>query len=167
MLRSRKGIYKGNKIKKDIEQTVDPLQPTPEPEALTKARKEDPDNEDIAKVIVPTLNVKIPTPQVPSSSTKAENCLIFNDEDIEDTESYIRCNENVIFLSEDNISDTSIKKAIYNERLKNNKMIFNLYDQVKIDNTDIKYTYIDINKYKGKNLYVDLFYYNETYFKNA
>lgn len=173
MLQSRKGIYQANKIKKNLDRTTDPLQTNPDPDTVEKARKDNPEDDDLQKINVPTLDIQIPTPSIGSGGFStgnkkvAESCFIFNNKDIEINESYIRSGNKVIFLNEDLVSDTSIKKAIYGERLKNNREIFTIYNQVKLDNPDIKYTYLTLDKYKTNNIYVDLFYYNETYFKNA
>lgn len=165
MIRSRKGVYKGNKIKDNIEKTADPLSPNPEPDAIEKDRKENPDDDNKQKVIVPTLDINIPTPSAGGGQQKVgENWLVDLDEV---NESYVVCGNNIIFLNEDGISDSSIKKAIYGERLKNNKDIFNIYNKVKLDNPNIKYTFLNLERYKCKNLFVDLFYYNEAYFKNS
>lgn len=168
ILQSKKGIYKDNKVKRDLDQTTDPLQTNPEPDTLRKARRENPEDDDLKKIDVPTLDIQIPEPALGGGSGKvAESCFLFNNEEVEITESYIRNNDTVIFLNEDLISDTSIKKAIYSERLKNNRDVFTIYNQVKLDNPEIKYTYLTLDKYKSNNIYVDLFYYNEAYFKNS
>ena len=91
MYRSRKGIYNGNKIKRDIETVSDPLSPNPEPKVLEKERKENPDDEDLKRINVPTLNISIPAPNSGGSKI-SEGCYIFNNDESEVTESYIRYN---------------------------------------------------------------------------
>ena len=55
---------------------------------------------------------------------------------------------------------------IYNNRLRQRQDLLVLYDQVKYDLPFIKYTFPDIQKYKQKNLFVDLYFYNKLFFEN-
>lgn len=59
-----------------------------------------------------------------------------------------------------------LKRLLYNERYKNNKEIFELYDVIKANCKDIKYSFIDIDKYHSRNIFIDLFNYNKLFLKN-
>ena len=58
------------------------------------------------------------------------------------------------------------KRLLYNDRMRNNRIILNLYKQVKQDNPWIHKTYINLERYQKLNLFVDLYYYNQAYLKN-
>ena len=79
---------------------------------------------------------------------------------------------NLVYLFEedsdnqDSKYDNLLKKSIYKDRFKNNKQVLKLYSEVKSELPFIKYTYTDINRYKGRNLFIDLSYYNESFFRN-
>ena len=59
------------------------------------------------------------------------------------------------------------KKMLYNTRLRTNKDVINLYDEVLKTNPWIKRTYPIYNRYRQYNLYVDLYYYNQNYLNNS
>lgn len=69
-------------------------------------------------------------------------------------------------VNENKIYNPMLHKILYTERLKNNKEVFEIYDQVKTVIPYIKRTYLDIAKYNKLNLFVDLSYYNRAFFKN-
>lgn len=76
--------------------------------------------------------------------------------------------ENAAILYEgifDKVSD-KLKRFIYKERLKNNREVLNLYDQIRSMNPSIKKMYIKIAMYGGLNLFVDLSYYNNLFRTN-
>lgn len=75
--------------------------------------------------------------------------------------------DDVIYFLEDVNYDKRLKDALYQDRIRNNKQIVTIYKKVKSDYPSIKYTYTDIGRYDGKNLFFDLSYYNESYFKNV
>ena len=96
-----------------------------------------------------------------------------NEEEI--TDEYYRCGDTVIFfnelydiLNEETIGSTNMKykRLLYNDRLRNNKDIITIYNKVKADNPWIKRTYLNYNKYKKLNIFVDLYYYNQAYLNN-
>jgi hypothetical protein len=62
--------------------------------------------------------------------------------------------------------NSKYKKLLYNDRIRNNKVVLNLYDKVKEDNPWIKRTYINYARYKSLNLFIDLYYYNQAYLTN-
>jgi len=57
-------------------------------------------------------------------------------------------------------------KLLYNERYRTPKEVIAIYDNVKIDAPYITKTYLDYTKYSKLNLFVDLSFYNQTFFKN-
>lgn len=62
--------------------------------------------------------------------------------------------------------NTKYKKLLYNDRMRNDRAVLNLYKGVKKDNPWIKKTYINLERYNKLNLFVDLYYYNQAYLKN-
>lgn len=77
-------------------------------------------------------------------------------------------NHIILFEDEMNstVQDNKLKQALYKDRIKKNTEIFNIYNRIKSDCPMIQYTFLDIPRYNKKNLFVDLSYYNEVYFKN-
>lgn len=74
--------------------------------------------------------------------------------------------EKMDILQEDSKYDSQLKRLFYNDRIRQRKEIIELNKQVKIDMPFIKYIYIEPEKYKEKNLFVDYSYYNDIFFKN-
>ena len=62
--------------------------------------------------------------------------------------------------------NTKYKNLLFYDRLRNNKEVIGLYDRVKSDNPWITRAFPMIERYKRFNLYVDLYYYNQTYLHN-
>ena len=74
---------------------------------------------------------------------------------------------NYVYLFEDsNKYNLAIKQALFKDRLKNNKEVIQIYKRVKNDASFIKYTFVDLKLYKNRNLFIDLSYYNESFFRN-
>lgn len=92
---------------------------------------------------------------------------------VEDNNSLIRYNigdnKNLLYILEaDQIYNNQLKKLLYNDRMKQKGELFDIYNMIKQDVDYIKYCYIDINKYKARNMFIDTFYYNEIFLnKNA
>lgn len=80
-------------------------------------------------------------------------------------ESCINMGDKVLFFNED-ANDSQLKKMIYTNRLKSRQELLTLYDQVKSSIPFIKFAFPEIQKYQGKNLFVDLSYYNKIFFEN-
>lgn len=72
----------------------------------------------------------------------------------------------LIFVNEDAKNDPLLKRLLFNSRLKQRKNLLVKFDQVKIDCPFIKYTYPELDKYRNRNLFVDLYYYNEIFTNN-
>ena len=74
---------------------------------------------------------------------------------------------NLMYLFEDNINyDMFLRKALYKDRLRNVKQAIAIYKNVKATMPFIKYAFPDLYRYNRKNLFYDLSFYNETFFKN-
>ena len=71
----------------------------------------------------------------------------------------------IIFINEDAKNDTVLKRLLFKSRIKQRKNLLVKFDQVKMDCPFIKYAYPELSKYKLRNMFVDLYYYNEV-FKN-
>lgn len=99
-----------------------------------------------------------------------------NLQDGEINEFYCRLGDKIIFFNEmydeqiyneaTNGMNNKYKRLLYNDRIRNNRVVFNLYKQVKEDNPWIKRTFINYNRYKSLNLFIDLYYYNKVYLEN-
>lgn len=81
-------------------------------------------------------------------------------------ESCINMGDKVLFFNEDTASDNQLRKMIYTNRLKTRQELLTLYDEVKSTVPFIKFAFPEIQKYQGKNLFVDLSYYNKVFFEN-
>ena len=93
-------------------------------------------------------------------------------------ELYCQLGDRVIFFNElydmdifdeavsDNTLNTKYRTMLYNDRLRNNKAVIQLYDQVLSDNPWLKKAYPVYSRYKRLNLYIDMYYYNQSYLKN-
>ena len=95
--------------------------------------------------------------------------------DCEINELYCRLNDKVIFfnemydetiLNEADMANMKYKRLLYNDRLRNNKSMINMYTQVKADNPWIKKTFLSYDRYRQANLFIDLYYYNQAYLNN-
>lgn len=83
--------------------------------------------------------------------------------------------ENRYFINEDAIYifneaearfDTPLRKILWNDRLRSNKEVLQLYTKVKTEIPSIKYTFIQPDRYGSRNLWYDLSFYTELFFKN-
>lgn len=103
---------------------------------------------------------------IKGSDTEVTESEYLNDYDLKYLpESCINTGDKIIFFNED-ANDSQLKRMIYNNRLRQRQDLLVLYDQVKYDLPFIKYTFPDIQKYKQKNLFVDLYFYNKLFFEN-
>ena len=74
---------------------------------------------------------------------------------------------NIMYLFEDNINyNMALRNTLYQDRFKSIKDVLEVYKKVKADNPWIRYMYTDINRYFKNNLFFDLSYYNESFFRN-
>lgn len=58
------------------------------------------------------------------------------------------------------------KKMLYSGRLKNQQEVMKLYEKVKEQVPQLKYTFVNPSLYKNRNLFYDLSYYTELFFQN-
>lgn len=72
-----------------------------------------------------------------------------------------------VYLSEADNYDTIFKKALYKTRFKSNREVLDIYKNIKYNLPFIKYTFLDLQRYQNRNLFFDLSYYNESFFKNV
>lgn len=70
------------------------------------------------------------------------------------------------FYNEATGYNTKYKNLLYNDRIRNNKEVIQLYSKVKSDNPWIKKTFISYERYNNLNLFIDLHYYNQAYLNN-
>ena len=80
--------------------------------------------------------------------------------------SYIINGDYVTIFTEDAANDPALKRILYKERIIKRADILLLLDRVKTEIPEIKYAYPDLDRYNGRNLFIDLYYYNESFFKN-
>lgn len=71
-----------------------------------------------------------------------------------------------IFTEETHSSNAQLKKVLYNERIRNQKEILNIYDTIKHQCPVINNTKLSYNLYKELNLFIDTSYYNKAFFEN-
>lgn len=123
--------------------------------------------------IAASTDVKLPTPAT-SSNNKSEDNDNKEVDEIKISESMFKAlNEDSYIISgdyvtifEDSTYDPMLKKVLYTERMVKRKEVISLLERVKSDMPFIKYAYLDLNRYAQKNLFVDLYYYNQAFFKN-
>lgn len=63
--------------------------------------------------------------------------------------------------------DNKLKTMLYKNRIRSNKQSLLIYKSVKESDKKIEKTFLDINRYKSLNLFVDLYYYNDLFLKNV
>lgn len=104
----------------------------------------------------------ISIPNVGSPSVK-ESYL----ETLEEGTDYIRLGDNrVVFFDEASYIDTALKKTLYLDRIRTRNQVLELDDQIKVDVPYIKFAYPELNRYGQKNIFADLYYYNQVFFRN-
>ena len=92
-------------------------------------------------------------------------------EDYEMTNEYLRGKNHITifndaYLTEDGKNDPQLRKLLFNDRLKNNTNVFEIHKNIKSQCPNIYKTFSDLKLYKGLNLFADLSYYTEVFFKN-
>ena len=76
-------------------------------------------------------------------------------------------NEADMIIDEDSPYDNKLKMILYKDRIRSNKQALEIYGFVKERDKNIKKTFLNIPRYKGLNLFVDLYYYNSIFLKNV
>lgn len=75
-------------------------------------------------------------------------------------------NEADEIMNEASPYDNKLKTMLYKDRIVSNKQALNIYKSVKENDKKIEKTFLNIDRYKGLNLFVDLYYYNDLFLKN-
>lgn len=83
----------------------------------------------------------------------------------ETTITFLEGNDDVL-VEADTAYNAALRRILYSERIKNHKEVMLLYDQVKQDCPFIKYTFVNYDRYTGRNLFIDWSYYTKAFFKN-
>lgn len=188
-MKARRGSqYKINKINKWIQQTVDPDAPMPE----IKDKDDNVLNPTSAPDLQKTGQTAPPDPATGSVNTKGSGqsglSKALNDEngskpdekeynitgesynfdDYYEESDYLLKSDELIMISEEAVQKNNIlKKLLYQDRIKRNKEVMDIYTSVKVENEKIKFTYHNLDRYKADNLFIDLYYYNEVFFRNS
>ncbi len=112
----------------------------------------------------------------PSVFTETTNVMTYDSlDDCSINELYCKLGDKVIFFNEMYDEDiyneatgynTKYKNLLYNDRIRNNREVFRLYDSVKEDNPWIKKTFVSYDRYRQLNLFIDLYFYNQCYLSN-
>ena len=71
----------------------------------------------------------------------------------------------VLFFNED-ANDANLRKLLFKSRIRQRKELLELLDKVKADNSFIKFAFPELKRLAGKNVFVDLYYYNNIFFNN-
>lgn len=81
-------------------------------------------------------------------------------------DNYFQTKDSVIFFTEASDNDARLKKLLFNDRIRNDKELFAIYDAVREKNPWIKYTFIRPDRYKDRNVFIDMRYYNDAFLRN-
>lgn len=160
-------VYQMNKIKRFIDKATDPNEETPDIK------------DSQGNVINPSLNVpKVPT--ATGTTTDAPSATAdSSSEEIKSTvptesfytyytdSDYLLNEETLVMIKEEAVEENPIlRKLLYKERIKKNKEVMDIYSQIKAAYPTVKFTYLTLDRYKGNNLFIDVSYYNDVFFRN-
>ena len=118
------------------------------------------------------VSLNIPTVGSTASSKTSESVYTKNLENLlirlDEGADYMRFGASTIAFSEASYAkyDMQLKRMLFKDRIKKRKTILDLDDQMKAEIPDIKFAYPELGRYNKKNLFVDLYYYNQSFFKN-
>ena len=74
---------------------------------------------------------------------------------------------NIAYIFEDNLNyDALLRKTLWADRFRTDKQVLEVYKTVKNDLPFIKFAYVNPQRYSGKNVFIDLSRYNESFFRN-
>lgn len=79
---------------------------------------------------------------------------------------YLQMGNILSFFHEAGAYDGQLRRLLYAERIKQRKELIEKLNIVKAENPWIKYAYPELHKLQGKNVFYDLYYYNELFFRN-
>lgn len=80
---------------------------------------------------------------------------------------YMIENEFIIFNEASPANETQLRRMLYADRIKNQKQVIAIYNKVKTENPFIRFTFPVISRYDNRNVFYDLSYYNEVFFRNV
>ena len=63
--------------------------------------------------------------------------------------------------------NNKLKLMLYKDRIRSNKEALRIFKSVRENDKTIQKTFLNIDRYKGLNLFVDLYYYNDLFLKNV
>ena len=102
-----------------------------------------------------------------SSFTSTRESSVFELDSLKENTDYIKIgNDRVVFLESNTKYDIPLKRILYSSRIRQRKTILEMDKAIKLDDPEIKYAYPDLDKYNNRNLFVDLYYYNQVFFIN-
>ena len=81
-------------------------------------------------------------------------------------EEYLNLDDQYVMFFNEDVTDNQLRKIIYPERIKRRKIVLDLDNEMKDKLPFIKYAFPELKTYKQKNIYVDLYYYTQVFFKN-
>ena len=91
---------------------------------------------------------------------------IFTEEEIKEAGG-LKLGDTVYFFNEAKADDTNLKRLLYNDRIRKRSEILDLLKKVKEENASwLKYAFPDLVRYQSRNIFYDLYYFNEVFFKN-
>ena len=119
-------------------------------------------------------SISVPTPTVGAhaeSYSEDEYLMMINNLkaalEYEDSNNYYMDEDLVAILDEaDARYDAPLRKIIWNDRIRSNKEVLKIYNNVKADIPWMKYTFVQPGRYQARNLFYDLSFYNEVFFRN-
>lgn len=83
------------------------------------------------------------------------------------SESYTRLDDRlVVFNEDDKRMNQALRNILYSSRIKSNKEVLDMYDQIQERHPFIKRTYLDLSFYKGYNLFVDWSVFSKAFLNN-
>lgn len=155
-------VYKMNKIRRDIERGNVGSEKRGTVTTLQKIQ-----NGDLGKIEIPeapNINSASSGVNEPKQEAYVDRFALINmTEGVE----YVS-NGTCMFFLEDGINyNASLKKSLYDDRIRNSKEILEIYKRVKSDCPFIRWTFTDIKRYDNRNMFFDMSFYNESYFKNS
>lgn len=105
---------------------------------------------------------------IQKESVEVMNSNIFDELEMcyEETD-YLRMGDIITFFTEAGKYDSELRHILYAERIKQRGELLLLLKDVKERNAWIKFAFPDLDRYQGRNVFVDLYFYNEVYFKNS
>jgi len=102
-------------------------------------------------------------------NTETDACIesyIFNEATFKIHEDSLQMGDIITFINEAGNYDQQLRRLLFAERMKQRKQVVEKLNEVKNDNKWIKYAFPEMNRLQAKNVFVDLYYYNELFFKN-